>query len=150
MVTKADLVELAFRRAAMFGLVMQPEPEDIASGATELEVMVREWEPSLKIGYSLSPSPFNVDITTDSMIADTAISAVCYSLAERLLLHYGKDPSIRLTKLSTESKNQLYCVDIPVGDQNPLQPAGAGMSVGSYYMPEFEDCDCDDWPTPNC
>ncbi len=71
MATKANLVELGFRRAAMFGLVMQPEPEDIAAGATELELMVREIEPSIKIGYSLSPDPFNVDTSVESMIADT-------------------------------------------------------------------------------
>ena len=156
MVTKLDIAEGAFQTAALSGLVMKPEPEDYARALSELERMVRSWEPQLKIGYSLSPSTINVDGTVDAMIADTAEEAVVMNLAMRILRNYAKEATPQLRADALAAKKRLYPMKPVTRKQNPLQPRGAGGNpylqdtFYGAYKPTHDECECDDWPTPNC
>jgi hypothetical protein len=138
----------------MNGLVIAPEPEEKQRALTDLESMVRSWEPQLKIGYSLAPNMINVDGTTDSMIIDTAFEAVTMNLAIRILRHSGKEANSMLRSDAANAKRRLYCQTPVKRKQNPMQPSGAGNTrcyEGLYgaYMPTHDPCECDEWPDSN-
>lgn len=155
MITKLEIVDHAFSIAAMNGLVISPEPEEKQRALTDLESMVRSWEPQLKIGYSLAPNMINVDGATDSMISDIAFDAVTMNLAIKILRHSGKEGSPMLRSDAANSKRRLYC-RVPVKrKQNPMQPSGAGNQrchddTYRAFMPTRDPCDCDDFPDSEC
>lgn len=145
--TKGEIVEYAFTIAGMSGAVLNPGVEDRANALTALELMVREWEPKIKIGYSLSPNPMQADPTEEAMVSDIAVAALAKNLAIQVLRFSSLPITVDLNMDANNSKRELYCQKPVKRKRNPHMPLGQGYrrcALMSPYQPP--DCPDDDFP----
>lgn len=146
-VTKGEIVEGSLQIAGMAGEVLNPSAEVRNQALTLLELMVRAWErEGIFIGFSLSPNPYQADPAEEAMVSDTALDALQVNLAVKVMRNFSRPVIMDLLAEAGRLKSSLYCTEIPEIPQNPYQPAGAGMCVGSYFMPDCNKHDCCDDP----
>ena len=145
--TKGEIVEYAFSVAGMNGAVLNPDSFDRENALSALELMVREWEPKIKIGYALSPNPMQADPSDEAMVSDIAVSALANNLAIQVLRHSKQPVTVDLMMAANNSKRELYCQTPAKRKRNTHMPLGQGYRRCGWVSPyQPPDDDCCDWP----
>ncbi len=127
-ILKGDIINLAYSKGRISGLTAQPTPEDIEIGLVELEGMLAQYHrKTICLGYKFEDNP---DINSPSGLTVDVRTPVAANLAVVLLNHFGKEPSITLSREQMGGFSYLSSVTAQVNPIRPpsRQPIGSGNS----------------------
>ena len=125
MVTKGEIVTLAFDMAGVngFGASSTPDMENRIS--RYLELMITSWtNKGLSIGYKTAEDPLSVDLSEESGIKVDDLLGVASNLAVFALQMMGQAVSPILLQTASDSYSALFTAEIPQIVSNCTLPAG--------------------------
>lgn len=144
MYTKRKLAEKAFQAIGLASYVFDIEPEEMQLAVENIDLMLAEWEPKLKLGFLMPQNPEDSDPDQPSGLPDYANSAVILNGGLRLASTFGKPVPAGLPLLAKNAYNELLAKGVrPVPMQYVGQlPKGAGnRRWGVQQQPYFHPVD---------
>jgi hypothetical protein len=127
-ILKGDVINLAYSKGRISGLTAQPVAEEIELALIELEGMMAQYhKKTICLGYKFEDNP---DVNSPSGLDVDMRSPVAANLAVVILNHFGKEPSITLSKEQTGGFSYLSSITAQVKPIRPpsRQPIGSGNS----------------------
>lgn len=89
--TKRAVVEMAYEECSLAGYEFNQTPEELFTGLRRLDALMREWEPTLPLGYNFPASFGGGDLAEPVGIPDQALDVAAKYLALRISPVMGKD-----------------------------------------------------------
>ena len=134
MITKNDIVLLAYEELRISGLTSQATPSEITTAVRRLDNMIASWKnKNLCISYIPSVSYLDIDPNQDSGLNNTDMFAVVANLAKNLCSTFGKICHPQTKADAKEGYENLFSVVIPPREADLCQPTGSGSPYGSSY-----------------
>lgn len=149
MYTKRELILDGYAEIGLAAYAFDIEPEEVQLALRQLDRMMAEWEPKLKLGYAMPATPKDSDPDQASGIPDFANSAVAMNLGMRLSKTFGKAIPPGLPQMAKNAYTELLAKTVQA---IPMQyvgqlPKGAGnRRWGVDRQPYFRPID-DPLPT---
>jgi hypothetical protein len=91
--TKRQIVTGAYEECSLAGYEFDITPEEQVAALRQLDAIMREWQPSLPLGYNFPASIGSGDLDDPSGIPDYAFDVACKYLALRVMPKMGKSMS---------------------------------------------------------
>lgn len=152
-ITKGDIVDQALRMLGVYGLVIEPEPEDKDYCLYQLEMMITSWNgDGVNVGFILADNIANASMSEEAGIFDTSQLAVTSNLAKLVCSYFNKPIPPLVNEFADKEYRKLLIGMPPVVKQNKIQPTGAGDRLyccsgwnSAFMKPEKDkthnDCD---------
>lgn len=142
-ITKGDVIDQALRMLGVYGIVLEPEPEDKDYCLNQLEMMITSWNGrGVNVGFILADNIFNASMSEEAGIFDTCMLTVTSNLAKLVCSYFNKSIPPLLNEFAEREYNHLLVSIPPIVMQNEMQPTGAG---DRYY---YQDS-CYNFMTPD-
>lgn len=134
MITKNDIVLLAYEELRISGLTSQATPKEITTAVRRLDNMIASWKnKNLCLSYIPSVSYTDIDPNQDSGLNDTDMFAIVANLAKNLCSTFDKMCHPQTKADAKEGYENLFSVIAPPREADPYQPTGSGSPYGSNY-----------------
>lgn len=142
MITKGDIVLLAFEEARISGLTSKASPSEIASAIKRMDSMILGWQnKGLCLSYIRSEGFSDVDPNQDSGLNDINAHAVILNLTKIICPMFGKPIHPQTSGEARIAYLGLFGTKITTRENDPHLPLGSGQNYGySYYhTPRYQE-----------
>lgn len=137
MITKGDIVDVAYAEIRISGLTKIANGDEIAYAIRRMDSMVALWQ-SYHICMGYIPSIDGViEPTQDSGITEKEFEAIALNLAPKLAPKFGKKVDPNTLVSAKHAYDSLFSTELTLRESTPYQPTGSGHSFGYFYRDRF-------------
>lgn len=145
MLTKRQLLDMAFEEIGLAGYVFDISPDEQRSALARMDAMMGVWESQgIRIGYLFPSDPQSSDLDSNCGVTDQATEAIALNLACRLAPGYGKVVAAE-TRISARGAYMALLSKTMQTTEMQLpgtMPRGAGnkpWAAGPFMTPPDQD-----------
>lgn len=149
--TKRQLIVAAFTEIGLGSYDFDLSADQLEAGLQRLDAMVAQWSnKGIRLGYTLTASPEDSNISQDSGVAVSAVDAIITNLAIRLAPSYGKTVPLETRTTAREAYDDLLAqAGFPQERQVVDLPSGAGAKSVDEPFLQAEDNPAVEKPEPS-